>query len=155
MMAASAHAGVQPAGTRQARRTVDAGRFGPLLRQARLRAGLSQEALAERARLSCRTISDLERGVKQTPHFETVALLAEALRLPEAEQAAFVAAARPERAPQGAVPGPARRVPAGGADRPAAFSPRAAVQRPGPPLRAPLTLLIGREREAAAVLHLL
>jgi transcriptional regulator with XRE-family HTH domain/tetratricopeptide (TPR) repeat protein len=77
---------------------VDAGRFGPLLRDARLRAGLTQEALAERARLSWRTISDLERGVKQTPHFETVALLADALRLPEAERAAFVAAARPQGA---------------------------------------------------------
>jgi hypothetical protein len=30
MMAASAPAGAQPAGTRQARQTVDAGRFGPL-----------------------------------------------------------------------------------------------------------------------------
>src|SRR5919197_2417790 len=114
-MGSSAHAGAQPAGTRQARQTVDAGRFGPLLRHARLRAGLSQEALAERARLSWRTISDLERGVKQTPRFETVALLAEALRLPEAERAAFMAAARPERAPLGAVPGPVHSVPAGGA----------------------------------------
>jgi DNA-binding XRE family transcriptional regulator len=37
------------------------------MRQARLQAGLSQEALTERAQLSWRTISDLDRGVKQTP----------------------------------------------------------------------------------------
>src|ERR671936_2032422 len=98
-MGSSAHAGVQPVGTRQATAMVDAGRFGPLLRHARLRGGLTQEALAERARLSWRTISDLERGVKQRPRCETVALLAEALRLPEPERAAFMAAARPERAP--------------------------------------------------------
>ena len=40
---------------------MEAGRFAQLLRHARLRAGLTQEALAERARLSWRTISDLER----------------------------------------------------------------------------------------------
>jgi transcriptional regulator with XRE-family HTH domain len=41
--------------------------FGRQLRRYRLAAGLSQEALAERAGLSWRTISDLERGVKQGP----------------------------------------------------------------------------------------
>jgi transcriptional regulator with XRE-family HTH domain len=38
-----------------------------LLRQYRVAAALSQEALAERAGLSARTISDLERGVKTSP----------------------------------------------------------------------------------------
>ena len=37
--------------------------FGALLKHYRLAAGLSQEALAARASLSARTISDLERGV--------------------------------------------------------------------------------------------
>lgn len=37
--------------------------FGNLLRRARRSAGLTQEALAERAGLSARAISDLERGV--------------------------------------------------------------------------------------------
>jgi transcriptional regulator with XRE-family HTH domain len=55
--------------------------FAALLRQQRLAAGLTQEALAERARLSWRTISDLERGVKHRPHQDTVLLPAEALEL--------------------------------------------------------------------------
>ncbi len=38
--------------------------FGDLLRRLRLAAGLSQEALAERAGLSARGISDLERGAR-------------------------------------------------------------------------------------------
>jgi transcriptional regulator with XRE-family HTH domain len=40
--------------------------FGPLLRQLRDDAGLTQEELAEAARLSPRSISDLERGVNAT-----------------------------------------------------------------------------------------
>src|SRR5438477_57861 len=43
------------------------GSFGVVLRRYRTVAGLSQEALAERARLSWRAISDLERGVNRTP----------------------------------------------------------------------------------------
>src|SRR6059058_1247385 len=68
--------------------------FGDLLRRYREAAGLTQEALAERARLSARAISDLERGVKHTPRHDTVALLAEALRLSTQERSTFVAAAR-------------------------------------------------------------
>lgn len=56
--------------------------FGPLLRRHRLAAGLTQEDLAERAGLSVRAISDLERGLKPTPRRETIALLAQALALP-------------------------------------------------------------------------
>jgi DNA-binding XRE family transcriptional regulator len=41
--------------------------------------GLTQEGLAERARLSARAISDLERGLKETPHATTVHLLVLAL----------------------------------------------------------------------------
>ena len=41
--------------------------FGALLKHYRLAAGLSQEALAARASLSARTISDLERGVHAVP----------------------------------------------------------------------------------------
>ena len=48
--------------------------FGSLLRRYREAASLTQEALAERARLSARAISDLERGVKHTPRHDTVAL---------------------------------------------------------------------------------
>ena len=41
--------------------------FGTLLRRLRTGAGLTQEALAEAARLSYRAISDLERGVNESP----------------------------------------------------------------------------------------
>ena len=44
-------------------------------------AGLTHEALAERAGLCARGISDLERGVSRVPRAETVALLADALGL--------------------------------------------------------------------------
>ena len=47
------------------RRSDNSAAFGRLLRQHRLAAGLSQEELAERAGLSRRGISDLERGVRR------------------------------------------------------------------------------------------
>jgi len=53
--------------------------------------------LAERARLSLRAVSDLERGRRQRPYRDTVRLLAEALTLEPGERAAFLAAARPPR----------------------------------------------------------
>jgi len=45
----------------------DAPVFGSLLRRYRRAAGLTQEALAERALLSVFTISALERGANQAP----------------------------------------------------------------------------------------
>src|SRR5256714_6207374 len=72
--------------------TVQPRSFGALLKRYRVAAGLSQEALAERARLSTRAISDLERGVKQTPRRDTVELLAEALQLSREDHAALEAA---------------------------------------------------------------
>jgi LuxR family maltose regulon positive regulatory protein len=57
--------------------------FSALLRQHRIDAGLSQEALAERAKLSTRAVSDLERGVRRLPYRATVAQLADALQLGE------------------------------------------------------------------------
>src|SRR5687768_17086593 len=68
--------------------------FGDLLRRHRVLAGMSQEELAERARLSARAISDLERGVKRTPRRDTVRLLVEALELSGEAWTAFVTAAR-------------------------------------------------------------
>jgi transcriptional regulator with XRE-family HTH domain len=55
---------------------------------------LTQAELAERAGLSRRGINDLERGVRQIPRKDTVALLVEALGLDAEERTAFVAAAR-------------------------------------------------------------
>jgi tetratricopeptide (TPR) repeat protein/transcriptional regulator with XRE-family HTH domain len=68
--------------------------FADLLKRYRVERGLTQEALAERARLSARTVSDLERGVKIRPYRDTLALLAEALALAAEERAALEAAAR-------------------------------------------------------------
>ncbi|MGA8533493.1 MAG: LamG-like jellyroll fold domain-containing protein [Candidatus Tumulicola sp.] len=70
--------------------------FGMLLRQYRLAAGLSQEALAERARMSTNGIGALERGYRRWPQRETLAVLAEALGLNDEQRREFeAAAARP------------------------------------------------------------
>ncbi len=68
--------------------------FGAVLRRYRLAAGLSQEALAERSGLSLRGISDLERGERTSPRFETVRLLADGLALDPQQRDELVAAAR-------------------------------------------------------------
>jgi tetratricopeptide (TPR) repeat protein/DNA-binding XRE family transcriptional regulator len=68
--------------------------FGGLLRSLRTAAGLTQEELAEAARVSYRSISDLERGVSRYPRRDTARLLADALGLSGDERARFEAAAR-------------------------------------------------------------
>ena len=68
--------------------------FGVLLKRHRTAAGLTQEALAERAGLSPLTISALERGINQAPRKDTVALLAQALHLSPQNRATLEAAAR-------------------------------------------------------------
>ena len=68
--------------------------FGELLRQRRLAAGLTQEALAERAGVSAKAISDLERAPDRMPRLDPVGLLADALG--PGERAALLAAARPQ-----------------------------------------------------------
>jgi len=74
--------------------TVRTTSFGDLLRRFRLAAGLTQEELAERAGLSRRGITDLERGARTTPRRETLGLLADALGLEGHDRATFVATAR-------------------------------------------------------------
>jgi tetratricopeptide (TPR) repeat protein len=71
--------------------------FGALLRQHRRAAGLTQEALAERAGVTAQAISALERGFRRRPHPSTVRLLAAALRLHAQDRAAFEAAAHHAR----------------------------------------------------------
>lgn len=68
--------------------------FGKLLRYYRISAGLSQEALAERACLSPFAISALERGHRRKPQAKTLVLLANALALDVAQRMEFEAAAR-------------------------------------------------------------
>jgi transcriptional regulator with XRE-family HTH domain/tetratricopeptide (TPR) repeat protein len=73
--------------------------FASLLRRHRLAAGLSQEELAERAGLSRRGVSDLERGVKRSPHRDTILRLADALGLEGQERSLFAALARGQSSP--------------------------------------------------------
>jgi predicted ATPase/transcriptional regulator with XRE-family HTH domain len=63
------------------------------LRRYRLSAGLSQEALAERARMSTNGIGALERGYRRTPQRDTLALLCGALALNNEQRGEFEAAA--------------------------------------------------------------
>ena len=72
--------------------------FGALLKQYREGRGLSQEMLAERAGLSADAIGALENGRRQAPYRGTVALLARALDLTAAEQAALEASVDRRRA---------------------------------------------------------
>jgi predicted ATPase/transcriptional regulator with XRE-family HTH domain len=108
--------------------------FGAHLKRERLAAGLTQEALAERAGLSPKAVSDLERDPGRVPRLSTVSLLADALGLDSERRASLLATARPE-----AVAGPA----AGAAKVASRDVPR------------PLTPLIGRTNVAAAVAKVL
>jgi predicted ATPase/transcriptional regulator with XRE-family HTH domain len=107
--------------------------FGDLLRRHRIAAGLTQEALAERAGLSTRGISDLERGARELPRKDTLRLLLQVLDVSAADRAAFVAAAR----------------------RPPPTAPRGAQTHQLSGLPVALTLLVGREADVAAVSALL
>src|SRR5207248_1097277 len=75
------------------------------LRLLRVAAGLTQQALAERSRVSVDAISAYENGRRRRPHPQTLAMLARGLDLGPDERALLVAAARAEarrRAPRGA-----------------------------------------------------
>jgi predicted ATPase/DNA-binding XRE family transcriptional regulator len=73
------------------------GSFAGLLRQFRAKAGLTQEELAERANLSTRAISDLERGIKHRPYPHTVRQLVLALELDEEQTVRFQLALLPTK----------------------------------------------------------
>jgi predicted ATPase/DNA-binding XRE family transcriptional regulator len=115
----------------------DKGSFGNRLRQQRLAAGLSQETLAERAGLSVRAVSDLERGVRRVPHPGTLARLADALQLDEGRRQVLLSARSEALGVPNKVPDPGAPI--------------------GTPAGLPgyLTNLIGREHDEAAVGHLL
>jgi transcriptional regulator with XRE-family HTH domain len=91
-------------------------RFGALLRRYPTAAGLSQEALAERAGLS----RNLERGARSFPHGDTAQLLAAALQLAPDERAGLPAAAVPAVVPAAACRCPADHHRSRGAPQPAA-----------------------------------
>lgn len=69
--------------------------FGRLLRQYRMHYGLTQEALAEQARISTRAVSDLERGINRSPRFDTIHALADVLRLSQEQRGELLTVARP------------------------------------------------------------
>ncbi len=100
--------------------------LGAQLRRFRLRAGLSQEALAEKAGVSVNTIGALEEGQRRRPYPNTLRALADSLDLAGADRAALLSS---------------------GGDRPPAASPSA--------LPLPLTTLVGREAEVAQIMTLL
>src|SRR5687768_10349208 len=78
--------------------------FGERLRRLRVAAGLSQEALAERAGLSAQAIGALETGKRRRPYPHTVAALADALGLSERERATLAEARVVASAPASAQP---------------------------------------------------
>lgn len=106
--------------------------FGRLLRQFRLEFGITQEELAERAGLSVRGISDLERGVNRSPYRATIERLSAALGLEGERRDSLEATVSRRRGPT-----------------PPEHAPRAA----GLPL--PPTSLIGREKDVTTVVRLL
>src|SRR5262245_23381798 len=73
--------------------TVPSSDFAQTIRGYRVRAGLSQEELAERAGVSTRAVSDMERGLRRNPRPETLRLLADALALEPEGRAHFFASA--------------------------------------------------------------
>jgi predicted ATPase/transcriptional regulator with XRE-family HTH domain len=78
--------------------------FGVLLYGHRVAAGLSQAELAERAGLSARAISDLERGARRLPYPTTVRRLARALSLGRPQRSALLAARETARVSVHAAP---------------------------------------------------
>jgi non-specific serine/threonine protein kinase len=114
--------------------------FGDLLRQYRRAAGLTQEELADRAQVSPRAISDLERGARNRPWRETIELVAGALGLSAAERAKLEIAARQAGRPEPQQSGP---------------SSDSVSTAPQHNLPVALTSFVGREREMGEVQQLL
>jgi non-specific serine/threonine protein kinase len=112
-------------------------RFGDVLRDYRRAAGLTQEELAERAGVSPRSISEMERGGAHVPRRDTVALLAGALDLSSPERDAFEALVDERRRP------------------PASHLELLTLERPRHNLPRLLTSFVGRESDVAELAPLL
>jgi len=110
--------------------------FGQLLRRYRTAAGFSQEHLAGLARISVESVGALERGTRRAPYRDTVALLAEALKLDADGRAALEAAANAARS---------RKIRIADTEPPA----------PNPHLPLQSTSFIGRDDDIAAITALL
>src|SRR5216683_603731 len=134
------------------------GTLGAQLRLFRLRAGLSQEVLAQRAGVGVATLAALERDERQRPHPRTLATLAKTLGLTPAECNALL---RSHRADPGsrkptfegrridARPQPGRSA---GWRQPVVSATQESTRHE---LLSGLSSLIGREQELADVLGLL
>jgi predicted ATPase/DNA-binding XRE family transcriptional regulator len=68
--------------------------LGYALKKLRAAAGMTQEELADRAGISARTVSDVERGLRMSVHGDTARRLAAALGLSDQDRARFDALAR-------------------------------------------------------------
>jgi predicted ATPase/transcriptional regulator with XRE-family HTH domain len=113
--------------------------FGIVLKRLRLRAGLSQEQLAERARLGATTVGAYERGDRRAPYRDTLALIIEALSVTGEDRDELVAAADEAR----------RR-------RPRATEAVWTDEVTSPTnLPTPQTTFVGRERDLADVMNLI
>jgi non-specific serine/threonine protein kinase len=121
--------------TSERRQQTSSSAFSRLLKRLRTSADLTQEELAERAGVSARLVSDLERGVIQRPRRDTVQMLADGLALTGSERDTFVAIAR-------------RRL--GASSAASAPPPPAPVELPLPP-----ATIVGRQREVTATTQLL
>jgi tetratricopeptide (TPR) repeat protein/transcriptional regulator with XRE-family HTH domain len=122
----------------------ETGAFGAWLRSCRQSAGLSQEALAERAGLSIRAVRNLERGRTGAPHSGSLSRLADALALHEQARAVFFGLGQRRAGPAASVATPQGFV--SPADR-VVIVPRQ--------LPAAVRQFVGRERELAALTGLL
>jgi transcriptional regulator with XRE-family HTH domain len=106
----------------------DVPQFGDLVRQHRVRIGLTQRALSDLSTVSVRTIRDLELGRAKRPRQETIALIADGLRLgPQARAALITATGRSDWAVKTAY----------------------GMNPPGPPKAQ--SALVGRESEVSAL----
>jgi len=132
----------QPAGAHQA--------VGDLIRRYREIAGLSQEALAERAGLSPRGLLYLERGLRR-PYPATLRQLADALSLSAAEREALMLANQHGGAAPPATEDAAEPAAVGQAAAPAATPATGPLHN----LPASLSSFVGREHDQARVHDLL
>ena len=112
--------------------------LGDVVRRHRVAFELTQEELAERAGVSARTVSDIERGLRSRVYRDTAGRLADGLNLEGSERTTFERAARGMLVRVGQLSGTST----GQANAVA-------------PLPSPLTLLIGRDDELARVAALL
>jgi predicted ATPase/DNA-binding XRE family transcriptional regulator len=115
--------------------------FGLLLRELREQAGLTQEELAERARLTAYAVGSLERGRRQRPYPNTVRSLADALGATDEQRSRLVRAVQ-------------RRTPAAPAREPAVTASPVEVPAPRSTPPQPVTRLLGRDRELTALREL-